>query len=254
MACMPSAWLRLLPSLLLALCATAARGQIPVELREHTPEQLAREAFASDYGRLIAAEFGKILRESADADCLQAKKLDDAQLDERGRALLVRQSARIFDTYWKLYDTKRFEVALATRGGVNAKAEIIRLRKDPEVKKLLDLYQPGKLATVVDSVAEIVDRYTLLRRIKLKRRISPLAPGNESLLRANPSEQGADAVERFLKQNKSAQVKRWLALEEAMLKATEQSMDRNAMAKIGPSQLAAGLDAELAELCVAGAR
>jgi hypothetical protein len=241
-------------AVLLALCAGAARGQIPIELREHTPAELARLAFAADYGRLIAAEFGRILRESADADCLQSKRLDAAQLGQRGRELLVRYGTRIFDTYWKLYDTKRFEVALATRGGVNAKAEIIRLRKDPNVKKLLELYQPGKLATVVDSVAEIVDRYALLRRIKLNRRLSPLASGDEALLRANPAEKSADAVEHFLKQNRSAQVKRWLALEDAMLRATEQSMDRDAMARIGPSQLAAGLDADLAELCAASAR
>jgi len=253
MAAMSPAWPRLLLAALLAVAA-AAHAQIPLELREHTPAEMARDAFAADYGRLLAAEFGRILKESADADCLQQKKLDAEQLAQRGRELLVRTGTRILDTYWRMYDTKRFEAALATHGGVNAKAEIIRLRKDPDVKKLLDLYQPGKLATVADSVTEVVDRYVLLNRIKLMRRISPTASGDDRLLRANPSEKSADDAERYLKQGKSAQVKRWVALEEAMMKATEQSMNREAMMKLGPSQLAEGLGAELAALCISGAR
>lgn len=250
MRAMPAAWLRLLPVALLALHAVGARGQIPIELREHTPAEMARDAFASDYGRLVVAEFGKTLRESADAECLQSRKIDADQLTERGREIMQRHGSRILDAYWKLYDTRRFEVMLATRGGVNAKAEIIRLRKDPGVKKLLDLYQPAKLATVVDNVTEVLDRHAQLTRIKLTRRISPQASGDEAIPRANPSDRSTEKVERFLKKNKSPQVKRWVALEDAMLQATELSMDRAGMMKLGPIQLAAGLGADLAELCV----
>jgi hypothetical protein len=253
MRAMPAAWLSLLPAALLALHAVGARGQIPVELRERTPVDMAREAFASDYGRLVVVEFGKTLRESADADCLLARKIDADQLTDHGREIMQRHGARMLDAYWKLYDTRRFEVMLGSRGGINAKAEIIQLRKDPGVKKLLELYQPAKLATVVDNVTEVLDRHAQLTRIKLTRRISPRASGDEAILRANPSDQSAEAVERFLRKHKTPQVKRWVALEDAMLQATEYSMDRAAMLKLGPIQLAAGLGADLAALCVPSA-
>ena len=42
--------------------------------------------------------------------------------------------------------------------------------------------------------------------------------------------------------------------EEAVLKATEQSRNREAMLKLGPSQIAEGLDAGLAALCIGAAR
>lgn len=242
--------------ILAALClpfAAPARGQIPAELVERSPPQLAGDAFASNYGLAIVAEFGRILRASADAECLKSKALDAERLTERGRVTLLRHGARMLAIYGTLFDTARYEAVLAERAGPKAKAEILRLRADPEVKRLLALYEPAKLAAIVDNVAETIDRYALIARIRLARQLSPLATGNAELLGANPTDRSVEEVERFLKGRKSAALKRWLELEQASHDAATRSSDRDAIQRLGPRQLAEGLDADLAELCI-GAR
>ena len=235
-----------------AAVSGAARAELPSGYADRTPAQLARDAFDSDYGRLLVAELGGILRESADAECLRSRAMDGAVLEARGRDLLVRNATRFFQVGVDLIDPVKFEAAVAEHAGKNAKGELAALRADPDVKKYLELSEPATFAKLADQVAEQLDRHALLRRIQLKRPLSPLGTGNVALLQA--SEDLAEKAERFLDAQTSARFKRWLEINEAMVEALERATDREAFLRMGPIQMIPGAEADFAELCVFAGR
>jgi len=241
---------------LIALHAAAARAQIPPELIDHPPAQLVGNAFATDYGRKVVAEFGKILRVSADPECLRSKGVDPAAMDERANDILVRSGTKMFEIYIALVDTTKFEAAFAARAGPNAKAEYARLRADPEVSRLDALSQPATAVTIVLQVSETVTRHALLARIKLKGGFSPLSTGNARLLEEQEriTDRYEEEVERVLKTSKSPQITRLLEIQEAFAKAWVEATSENELLKLGPRQLTPGLDRDLAALCVPAGR
>src|SRR5262245_35810956 len=201
------------------LLASSAPGVAPAQAQlvrsdylEQAPIELVRDAFASGYGAILAAEFGVILRESADPACLAAKGIDPAQLSDRGKDILVRYGAQMIQVIVGTVDMARYEAILATKFGPNARGDIARLRNDPEVQKALSLGQPGKLAQIAGRVADFFSSFVLLSRIKLSRPFSPLHSGDEKVLNADPSGASAAAVRRFVAQSKSQQLARYVAL------------------------------------------
>jgi hypothetical protein len=232
----------------LGLLAGAARAEIPAGYTDRTPAQLARDTFDSDYGRLLVAELGKILRESADAECLRSRAINAAVLEARAGDLLVRNATRFFQIGVDLIDPAKFEAAIAERAGSNVRAELVALRADPDVRKYLELSEPATLAKLADQVAEQIDRHALLRQIKLKRALSPLGTGNIVLLQAN--EDLSDKAERFLDGQTSARFKRWLEIHEAIAEALDRAADRETLLRMGPIQMTPGAEADFAELCV----
>jgi hypothetical protein len=236
--------------LLLVLAPEAAWAQLPPEIMDLPTPALMREAFATEYGRLISAEFAAVLARSADPACATRKDLDLRGLEAPARDILERRGARMFDLLRRAHDGGRFEATLAAIAGSGAKAEFVRLRDEPAVRRLLELHKPARHAEIVDRVAENVDRYVLLNRVPLQGRIAPISTGNDRLLRANPGEQAAQAVDAYLRDRPSPQVTRWLALEEAVQQATAHARETEALLRMGPSQLMVGLDEDLAALCV----
>jgi len=65
--------------------------------------------------------------------------------------------------------------------------EIERLERDPDVKALIALDRPARLAKVVDTIMEQFDRHVLIGRIKLHP-VSPIARGEAELMKDNLTE------------------------------------------------------------------
>lgn len=128
------------------------------------PAKLVSAAFAEPYGRLIVAEFAAVLGESADAACLQKKAIQKDQIAERARTILLRVGAQTFAMIAGAVDRPAFESSFAARmgAGAGAKAVLVRLRANPDVKKFIEIEQPAQRARVAEYVAVQLDRYALL--------------------------------------------------------------------------------------------
>jgi len=240
---------RLLAFFVLGLGLPASAGaNIPAEFVERAPSELAALAFDTEYGRLIVAEFGKILRASADQECLRSRAIDPAALEAPGHELLVRNGARMLEIYDTLMDGGKFEAAFAARAGKNAKAEYVRLRRDPDVRRLQEISEPERLAELADKISETLDRNAVLANLRLTKMVSPLSTGY--LIDRSPAEKSAIAQERFLESNKSPSLKRWMELQEALVHAIEEAQDRESFLKMGPGQMMPDAVRDLAALCV----
>ena len=234
----------------LTLLAEPAHAQVPPGYIDRPPAQLASDAFASAYGRLLVGEFGKMLAESADRGCLRDKGIAVDSLERRGSEILVRNATKYLEISFELVDKTRFESALVAHTGSNALAEIDQLKTDPLVKKYNDLIEPAKLAAVVDVVTENVGRHALLEGIQLSKGPSPLMTGDLRLLRANPRGESLENADRFLQDNPTPELKRWDELTQALVLAFEEAVDRDAILKLGPIQFTPNLPADLAAVCV----
>jgi len=227
------------------------RSQTYADVLHPSPAQRAAEAFNTDFGRLVVADIGRALRASADWDCLHKKNLFAPEALARGGGeLMVRNGAAILGAYAKASDGKKLDERLAARAGANARAEIERLRGDPEVRKFEALTERARLASLVLFVTETTERHALLARIKFQWPISPLASGNPTLLDADPSDRALDERENLINSSKSDPLKRWLQLNAAMDEAFRESMDPNALLRLGPRELTPETESGLAGLCV----
>ena len=101
--------------------------------------------------------------------------------------------------YWNSkYGTAELETAFAARAGPNARKELARLRNNPDVRKLIELGQPGKMAQLVDAVTENINRRALVGLLGLRRSFATFATGDPALMAANPEHQSVEATERFI--------------------------------------------------------
>jgi hypothetical protein len=236
---------------LLALHGGAPRAEIPTELGDgRSPAQLARDTFDSEYGRLLVADFGRTLRASADPQCLRERNIDPRSLEQRGRELLVRSGARSLEIHSKLIDPRKYEAAFTARAGKGGSADFARLRNHPEVKKLVAIGEPAKLARLADNITELVDRHARLARVKLTKPISPVAAGDSALMAANPEEKIAAEIDRLLKNSVSPSVERWFQLEDASVEALRNAFDSEGFARLTPRQMTPDAVTDLADLCV----
>jgi hypothetical protein len=234
-----------------ALPARAKGG--PLGLWPQAPDAVMRETLETAYAEALLKTFAANVRKDGDAACLQAKALDEAALVTRGRALLQTHGVRFLKIQDENFDDAVAQSAFAALAGPNARAELNRLLQHPDVKKLEALNRPIPIAKLLETLFEQFDRYILLGRLKLDP-VSPIARGETSsaATRANPEPAAGAAVMQFIKKNQSSKaIDRFLDLMEANLAATNRGVKREAMAKFGPMQYFAGLDKDLAELCVA---
>jgi len=229
--------------------ASAARADFPVEMLDRPPGQIVRETFDSEYGRLIVAEFGRLLRLRADPQCLRSSGIDPGELDVLGGDLLLRNGTRNLEIHAGMIDAAKFDAALSARAGKNAKAELARLKQDPDVKKLIELGEPERLARLAEHITEILERVALLAGIKFPKPISPIA-GNSALLDASPVEKSMMAQERFIESRNTPQVERWVQLQEAAFEAYEKAFDRERYIPMPPRDEMPEALADLARLCV----
>ena len=144
---------------ILAFAGVARAQSILPQFADRAPAEFVNAAFSAEYGRKVVAEFGRILRASANAECLRSRAIDPDSMEEHARAVLVAGGTRMYAAYFALLDAGKLEAALAALAGQTASSEFTRLRSDPDVKRLLELDEPGRLAGVVLKVAENVDRH-----------------------------------------------------------------------------------------------
>jgi hypothetical protein len=191
-----------------------------------------------------------VLRESADPKCLADKGLRPAQLEARGRELLVRSGALMLQLAAAMVDGPKLEAEFDKRAGKSARAEIVRLRGDRDVKDYLKLSEPAKLSRLANNIVEMVDRHVLLARLGMKRHVSPLATGNVPLLRADPEEKSLEEADRFVQARKSASLDRFLEIQVALAESFREATDAQALLKAGPAQMTPNVPGDLAKLCV----
>jgi hypothetical protein len=242
-------------SILAFVClAASARAQTQITFADFLgpSDQRVREAFAIPYGKLLIDEFGAILRDSADAACLKEKGIDAAQLPRQSEAILIKYGTAMFETILQNIDHKAFEAAVA-KAVPDGKAELERLRADPDVKKVMDLSQPMADAGVVNQVTENIDRVALLAGIKFKRQLSPISTGNQEFLNADPTEKRLDELDKFMQGSKSEALKRYLEMSQAVAEATL-AAPGDRLLSMGPLQFMPGLKEELIALCIPAGR
>ncbi len=232
----------------LAGMTMAAHAQPPDEARAEIPS-LVRDAFDSGYGKALVAELGKSLRKDADAACLSAKGIAPDQLEQRGRDLIVKWGTRMREIYNSMVDREVYDEKFTASSGRGAVAELKRLRNDVDVKRLLEMERPIRLANIADSIFEQFDRHLLVQRIKLTA-VSPLGTGNEALLNKNPTEATEEKIDKFVAASKSPALKKYLKLSQQSIAASVAAMKKEDARKAGPSAFFGGVEADLAELCI----
>lgn len=209
-------------------------------------ETQIRKALATDYVQPLLKTFVASVRKAGDPVCLQSKAFDDPAIAERGRALWQRYGVQMMKVMDENFDQKAYESALEAEAGRGALAEIIRLKQDDGVRKLIEVNRIARQAKQVDTILENFDRYVLVARIKLDA-ISAIARGeqpDESLQR-----EAEAAAEKFIEQNPSPQIDRYFELLDAVDAAAPKAYARNA-SKLSPMVFFAGADRDLAELCI----
>jgi len=211
-------------------------------------DQRVREAFETPYAQALLRTFAATVRRKGDAACLKEKAFDDTTLVTRGSALLQRYGVQMFKIMDDNFDRAAYEKALEANAGRGAVAELERLKRDGDVKKLDALYRPAELTKVVDVVAENYDRYLLIGRINLDP-ISPVARG-EPEPAENPTQAADAAAQRFVEQHRSKKLDRYLDLVDAAEAARAKGFSIPIALKLGPMTYFAGADRDLAELCI----
>ena len=233
------------------LAAAIVLAVLPVRaegLLKEPADQRLREAFEMPYAQTLLRTFVATVRRKGDATCLKEKAFDDATLAARGSALLQRYGVQMFKLMDENFDRAAYEKALEASAGRGAVAELERLKRDGDVKKLNALYRPAELAKVIDVVAENYDRYLLIGRINLDP-ISRVARG-EPEPKENPTQAADAAAQRFIEQHRSKKLDRYLDLVDATESARTKGFSAPVALKLGPMTYFDGADRDLAELCV----
>ena len=232
----------------IAVVLVLTQGLVAARAQSFAPPEPAtrvREALASPYGRALIAELGKNLPAGADPACLNSKAIATDQLEARGLALMTKWGVRMAETSESIIDQKIYAEKFS------GQTELAKLRNDATVKRYLAIAQPIQQANLLDSMFEQFDRYVLISRIKLAQ-VSALPTGNEALLNMNPGEAAEEKLDKFTSASKSAALKRYLALTEQDAAARKAAIRKDQLTQPVPSILFGGVEADLAELCIAG--
>jgi hypothetical protein len=227
-----------------------AGPQLPLIYLEAPPEKLVETAFSAPFGKLLVAQLAAAIGEGADAACLQAKGIDKGALDDRARAILVRNGAQSFHKYLSAVDRSAFKSRLAASAGADAEAELARLRADKDVRAFLELSAPARNAAIAYNVVETLGRIVMLLKINMSRRFDPISSGDTALLGADPTESTKAKVEAFVQASSSASLTRYLDLTDAAQEALNRSIDTKLYLSLRIVDLMPGLEQDLADVCV----
>ncbi len=228
--------------------AAEPKVSLPLGYIESEPDKIVAEAFSAPYGRLLVAEFTSSFSEGTFGDCVRSKRMEPSAFADSVHALVVRHGAQMIRNQAAAIDRPAFKTNFATLAGADAEAELVRLRDDPNVRTFLEIGAPLRHAATVNIVIEMVDRYLLIQRIKI-RRFNPIATGNEELLKADPSEAILDRLDDFMQKIRSSALNRYLELSQMAQQALDQSIDTKMLLSYRIVDLFPGLDKDLANIC-----
>jgi hypothetical protein len=231
----------------------AIRGLIAYDVAILPPKDIIAAAFGTDYGRALVAELGDILVDSADTSCLQSRKLGRADIARSAGEIYQRYGTQMLEISRSALNVPAYEAALAARAPT-LHADLARLRGDPDVQKLIALEEPTRFSGIADLVVENLDRYLLIRRIKLSKEVFGLARGNTSLSDRYVSEDDLEARYQFVANSQSPQLKQYIGLIKTLMEVRAVGVDQAAALRWGPLQLFAGVETDLADLCIPGAK
>src|SRR5262249_35761873 len=117
-----------------------------------------------------------------------------------------------------------------------------------DVAEFVKLSAPARFAGGADLVVENFERHLLLSRITLARHVSPLATGNDRLLKMRETVE--ESLEPLLAADKGAALTRYLELGETAHQELLNAIDQNAALRFGPSSFFSGVEVDLQEICV----
>ncbi len=242
---------RLLLVIALVSAAVPAFAQGNARQMFEEPKVFVRDALATPYAEVLLKTFAESVRRNGDPACLQAKGRDDAAVIAQGRAILQRHGVRMIQILEEGIDPAAYATEFAAAAGANAEAELARLREDPQVKQLIAIGRPARLAQVLDMILEQFDRHLMIARVKFDT-ISPEGRGLPPLPE-NPTETAEAAEQEFYDKTKAPQLQRYLELIEAVTIASTKATNLEKVAQLGPKAFFGGVERDLAELCI-GAR
>jgi hypothetical protein len=231
--------------------ATSVRAELGPPFFPEKPAELVKAAFAAEYGQALVEQLGAVLTQSSDKACLASKGIDAAKMTARGREIYLRYGAQMLEMVQSFIKIEVLESKFAELAGPGAKAEMLRLQNDPDVKEFLAIARPAQLAHVAETISENLARFALIKRMRLLGPVNEFEVPNKELEDKNPTK-GSDAdAQRFMEKTKSAQLDRYLDLVVLFDAAKKEAFDRDLVLRNGgPVELFAGVDVDLADLCI----
>ena len=229
------------------LDVSCAYAQLPFAFPVEQPDTIMRDALKLPYSKDVLAEFAASVEKSADPACLREKQLDTAKIAAAGHELLMRYGVRILNLAVENVDQNVYRKSLKEIGGANVEEEITKLSADPVVKKMIESERPARLMSAFDVTVENLERYALLRRLRLAN-FSGISTGNEQLLLKG--EKAQDDALQFRESNQTPEVKRFTELSDYIAEALNRSFRREKAILLGPSQYFQDADKDLAAICV----
>jgi hypothetical protein len=263
----PSRCTRLKRVLWFALAATvwtigvtpsaAQGGGFPPYVADIVPARDVPAALAGPYGRAFVAEFAAIVAESADAQCLAARKITKERIADRARAIVVERGIYLWKRLVGTIDRAAYKSYLRARIGTEAVAELERLRSDPKVRAYTAAEEPARHAYVVSYILETMERHLMINRIKLVRGIGPYSTSDRALIDADPTEKVEAALKQMVASDTSGVLSRYQEMTAAAGKPFSDAIDNSVFLKLNLGQLLAGPDKkadgfrnDLARLCI----
>jgi hypothetical protein len=238
--------------------STPRGGPLPLSFLDIVPAEFVSAAFAQPYGRALVTEFAVILGDSANPECLKAKGITKEKLSDSARTILPQRGTFLLKRLIGTIDQATFKTYAPARIGRDGLAEIKRLEDNPNVRTYLDIEKPALLAYVASYIAENVDRYALLNRIKLARGVNPYSSDNQLLIDLDPTQKTEAKLKEMVANDKSGVLERYLGFTAAAQRALNDAIDTMLARSYGPGELLAdpnknreGLSNDLAGLCVA---
>jgi hypothetical protein len=206
-------------ALLVSLIAATASSRATAQGRyfsafflDITPSKFVATAFERPYGKAVAAQFATALSDSADSECLKAKRISKEQLSRRAHAILLQRGTFMLDRLVKMTDRAKYDSYLRARIGRDGITEFDRLRNDPNVRAYRAIDEPAELAFIAAYIVENIDRYDTLTRIELARPISPMASDIQSIQEVDPSEKIDIKLKQMLDNDKTGVLARYVEI------------------------------------------
>jgi hypothetical protein len=248
------------PAMLWVISTTgqaAAQGGWPAYVADFAAASVVPAALSQPYGRAFVAEFGKVLTESADPQCLAARGITKKQVAERGRAVAVQRGIYLWNRFARSIDRAAYRSYLRARLGTEGVAEFERLRDETQVRAYIAAEEPARHALIVLYIFETMERHNTIHRIKLVRGISPYSTSDRSLMDADPTEKVEATLKEMVARDTSGVLLRYREMAAAARKPLNDAVDGDVFRNLtqgawlaGPDDNADGFKDDLAALCV----